>query len=130
MFKEILLIINFISTFLYSAAYLGCPLDLFLKCYFIIFLDKWNFAEGPVENELSEISVLFYLAIYSQSVIFFLFIQQNKIYRFRVLLYTTVATVVITIVCFILGQVNETTWKFQDHSMNDYIIVSSKLIRL
>ncbi|XP_066916327.1 protein wntless homolog [Clytia hemisphaerica] len=52
---------------------------------------------------------------------------ENKIYRFRVLLYATLSTVVITIICFIMDQVNETTWKFQDNSMNDYIIVSSAM---
>ncbi|XP_057299652.1 protein wntless homolog [Hydractinia symbiolongicarpus] len=52
---------------------------------------------------------------------------QNRIYRFRVLLWVSLFTVVATIVCFVLDQINETTWKFEDSAMNDYVVFSSAM---
>ncbi|XP_047123243.1 protein wntless homolog isoform X1 [Hydra vulgaris] len=55
------------------------------------------------------------------------FFYENRIYRFRVLLWATLVIVASTVTCFIVDQLNETAWKFEEHSLNDYVLVSSAL---
>lgn len=53
---------------------------------------------------------------------------EGKIYRFKTVLFTTILVILLTIVCFVLDQLNETSWKFvEDSKVNQYIIVSSAI---
>ena len=42
------------------------------------------------------------------------------------MIWVTVFTVFATVICFVLDQLNETMWKFEEGSVNEYVIVSSK----
>ncbi|XP_065070295.1 protein wntless homolog [Rhopilema esculentum] len=53
---------------------------------------------------------------------------QGVIYRFRALVTITLMCVIMTVLCFVLDQVNEGHWKFiEDNPVNDVVQVSSAL---
>jgi len=52
---------------------------------------------------------------------------ENLMFRYRALIWITLFTLFATVVCFVLDQINETSWKFEEESLNDYVIVSSAI---